>query len=136
MQPLQKCVPEPAVCLQLAVLVHIVLHDGALPQVCCVEVAPVLVSWQLPFAQFWVHDAPVLHVTWHPSLPLQFVVHVEPVQSTWHPPVAGQFMMHVPLAHEHCRPAMHAIVLVPVPPPEPPEPPPLPPEPPPPTPPF
>ena len=98
---MQKLVPEPGVCLQLVVLVHVVSHDGALPHVCCVDAAPLPVIWQLPFAQFCVQEAPPLHVTWQPPVPLQFVVHVELLQSTWHPPGAGQFMTHVPPGHEH-----------------------------------
>lgn len=80
LQPVQFAAPLPAVCLQFATLVQVLEHELAEPQVCCVFVAPVPVSSQLPPLQTCVHVASAPQVSWQPSVPAQFTVQVEPAQ--------------------------------------------------------
>ena len=63
MQPVQLAEPLPAVCLQFATLVHVLKHEVAALQVCCVFVALLPVSSQLPPLQFCVQVAPEPHVS-------------------------------------------------------------------------
>ena len=80
LQPVQFEAPLPAVCLQFATLVQALEHELAEPQVCCVLVALVPVSSQLPPLQTCVQVASVPQVSWQPPVPAQFTVQVEPTQ--------------------------------------------------------
>ena len=109
LQPVQFAAPLPAVCLQSVTLVQVLKHELAALQACCVFVALLPVSSQLPPLQCCVHVAPAPQVTWHPSVPAQFTVQFEPVHVAWQPPVDGQFNVQFPVVHEHCWFAMQVM---------------------------
>lgn len=107
LQPVHKCVPVPAVCLQLVTLVQFSWHDVALLHFCVADAESVASSWHAPPAQFAVHVAPELQISLQPSVPdAQFMVQVVPwAHTALQPPVDGQFITQVPVVHSQSTPA-------------------------------